>query len=106
MAGVRLWLQSEVLAEVPLERLVLVVESAMVLEEQPALEADRLELIPPIRLAPANPKTKNKTKKNQKKIKSKESQKNKRNFSHRKQSSNFMGRDRYGEIPQYLFVCI
>ena len=79
MAGVRLWLQSEVLAEVPLERLVLVVESAMVLEEQPALEADRLELIPPIRLAPANPKTKKqnkkKSKENQIKRKSKEQKK-------------------------------
>ena len=42
-----------VLAEGLEERLVLVdSESATVLEERPALEADHLELIPPIRLAP------------------------------------------------------
>ena len=67
VAGVELWLRGTVLveerlvlaeglvellvlAEELMERLALEVESAMVLEERPALGADHLELIPPIRL--------------------------------------------------------
>ena len=49
---VELWLQWRVLAAGLLERLVLEVESALVLEGRLASEADHLELILTIRLAP------------------------------------------------------